>query len=227
MDLARINEKIDISDRTEFMRQTYSHLLLAILGFIAIEAFLFNSGLATKIVPVMLSVNWLIILGAFMIVGQLASSVSMNSMSLGAQYAALTAFVLAEAIIFLPLLYVAQMQFGVEIVFQAGLITALAFSGLTAIVFMTRKDFSFMGIFIKWAGICALLLIAASVLFSFQLGIVFAVAMVCLAGGAILYDTSNIIHHYPNDRYVSAALKLFASVALMLYYVIIILMERR
>ena len=45
-------------------------------------------------------------------------------------------------------------------------------------------------------------------------------AMVGLAGGAILYDTSNVLHHYPQDRYVGASLALFASVALMLWYVL-------
>lgn len=227
MDLVKISESIDISDRTDFLRKTYSHLFAAILGFIALEVIFFQSGIAQAIAPTMLSVSWLIVLGAFMIVGQLASYVSMNSMSRTNQYLALGAFVLAEALIFVPLLFVAQYQFGVDIIYQAGMITVVAFSGLTALVFFTKKDFSFLGIFIKWAGICALLLIVASVLFSFQLGLVFAIAMVCLAGGAILYDTSNVIHHFPNDRYVSAALQLFASVALMLWYVLIILMERR
>ena len=63
--------------------------------------------------------------------------------------------------------------------------------------------------------IVALVLIVAGVLFGFELGTFFSVAMVGLAGGAILYDTSNVLRHYPEDRYVAAALSLFASVALM------------
>jgi FtsH-binding integral membrane protein len=51
--------------------------------------------------------------------------------------------------------------------------------------------------------------------------------MVALAGGAILYDTSNVLHHYPEDRYVAAALELFASVALMLWYVLRLFLSRR
>ena len=65
----------------------------------------------------------------------------------------------------------------------------------------------------------------AGVLFGFNLGLFFSVAMVALAGGAILYDTSNVIHHYPEDRYVSAALQLFASVVLLLWYILRIFMH--
>jgi FtsH-binding integral membrane protein len=41
------------------------------------------------------------------------------------------------------------------------------------------------------------------------------------------YDTSNVLHHYPEDRYVGAALELFASVAMMLWYVLRLFMSRR
>ena len=48
-------------------------------------------------------------------------------------------------------------------------------------------------------------------------------AMVVLASGYILYDTSNILHHYRTNQHVAAALALFASVALLFWYVIRIL----
>ena len=44
--------------------------------------------------------------------------------------------------------------------------------------------------------------------------------MVGFAGAAVLYDTSNVLHHHAEDRYVAAALELFASVALMFWYVL-------
>jgi FtsH-binding integral membrane protein len=91
---------------------------------------------------------------------------------------------------------------------------------------MTRKDFSFLGGILRWGFIVALVLIVAGVLFGFQLGTFFSVAMIGLAGAAILYDTSNILHHYPEDRYVAGALELFSSVALMFWYVISLLLSR-
>jgi FtsH-binding integral membrane protein len=50
--------------------------------------------------------------------------------------------------------------------------------------------------------------------------------MIGFAGAAILYDTSNIMRNYPEDRYVAAALELFASIALMFWYVLRLFMSR-
>lgn len=69
-------------------------------------------------------------------------------------------------------------------------------------------------------------LIVVSVLFGFSLGTIFAGAMALLASGSILYTTSNILHHYRTDQSVSAALSLFASVALLFYYILMIFMSR-
>jgi len=107
------------------------------------------------------------------------------------------------------------------------LLLFFGFAGLTLIVLLTRKDFSFLRGILWWGGIVALVLIVAGTIFGFQLGTYFSVAMVALAGGAILYDTSNVLHHYPEDRYVGAALELFASVAMMLWYVLRLFMSRR
>ena len=105
--------------------------------------------------------------------------------------------------------------------------TFFAFAALTLVVFLTRKDFSFLRGILMWGGIIGLLLIVAGAIFGFNLGTYFSVGMVALAGASILYDTSNVLHHYPEDRYVAAALELFASVALMLWYVLRLLMSRR
>ena len=78
-----------------------------------------------------------------------------------------------------------------------------------------------------WGGIGALVLIAAGILFGFQLGVFFSVGMVVFAGAAILYDTSNVIHHFPEDRHVGAALELFASVALLFWYVLRLFLASR
>ncbi|HTI99948.1 MAG TPA: Bax inhibitor-1 family protein, partial [Dongiaceae bacterium] len=106
-------------------------------------------------------------------------------------------------------------------------VTFIGFTGLTLIVFLTRKDFSFLRGLLFWGGIVALTAIVGGVLFGFQLGTFFSVAMVALAGAAILYDTSNVLHHYPADRHVAAALELFASVALMFWYVLRLFLSSR
>jgi FtsH-binding integral membrane protein len=138
---------------------------------------------------------------------------------MAAQYAALGTYVLVWSVLFvLPLAYAAISVPGA--ITSAAQVTVLGFAGLTAVVFTTRKDFSFLGAVLRWAGLCALLLIVAGLIFGFQLGTFFSVAMVAFAGGAILFDTSNVLHHYPENRHVGAALQLFASVAMLFWYVL-------
>jgi hypothetical protein len=195
------------------------------LGFAAIESYLFSTGAGQQLAERMLGMNWLLILGAFMVVGWLASHVAHRVESKPLQYVALAGFVAAEAIIFVPLLYIAMLTQPAVIESAAG-VTLLGTAGLTAVAFMTRKDFSFLRGLLMWGGILALVAIAGGVLFGFALGTWFSVAMIGFAGAAVLYDTSNVLHHYPEDRYVGAALELFASIALMFWYVLRLFMSR-
>ena len=218
---------LDTDARAAFIARTYLHLFGAIVLFTGIETFFFASGLAYPMAEAMLSVNWLFILGGFMIVSWFASRAARSATSRPAQYAALGAFVLAQAIIFVPLLAMAMLITGDgSLIRSAALVTLAGFAGLTAIVFMTRKDFSFLGGLLKWGFVVALVLIVAGAIFGFQLGTFFSVGMVALAGAAVLYDTSKILLHYPEDGHVSASLELFASVALMFWYILQLFMRR-
>ncbi len=210
---------LEVDARATFVTRTYTHLFGAIIGFTLIEMFLFNSGLAYSIARAIFSTSWLLALGGFMVVGWFASRVAHSAESMGAQYGALTLFVCAEAVLFAPLLVVAE-NYAPGAIQSAASVTLLGFAGLTTVAFVSRKDFSFLGSVLKWGFLVALVLIVAGVLFGFQLGTFFTVAMIALAGGAILYDTSNVLHHYPEDRYVAASLELFASVALLFWYVL-------
>jgi FtsH-binding integral membrane protein len=217
--------ELSVESRSTFIWRTYGHVAAAILLFAGIETYLFESGLAGPMAQSMLGFNWLLILGAFMVVGWLATHVAHRTQSKPMQYVALVGFVVAEAIIFVPLLAIAiASQPG--IVESAVGVTLLGTAGLTAVAFITRKDFSFLRSILVWGGVLALVGIVASVLFGFALGTWFSVAMIGFAGAAVLYDTSNILHHYPEDRYVGAALELFASIALMFWYVLRLFMSR-
>jgi FtsH-binding integral membrane protein len=212
--------------RVVFIRRTYGHLLAAIAGFAAIEAVAFSLGIAQKVGDVLLrggNMGWLLVLGGFAIVGTMASRAAARAVSLSAQRGALAGYVVAEALIFMPLLALA----GPNTVASAGLVTILGFSALTGIAVTSKRDFSFLGSLLKWVGIMAIVAIVGSLLFGLTLGTWFSVAMIALAGGAILFSTSRVLRHYPEDRYVSAALELFASVALMLWYVVRLFMSRR
>jgi FtsH-binding integral membrane protein len=210
--------------RSRFITRTYNHLFGAIVAFTALEIALFKSGFAEVIARAMLGGSWLIVLGGFTLASWLFTRIAHTAETLAAQYLALLGFVVAEAIVFIPLLFVAN-AYAPGTIQSAGIVTMLGFAGLTAVAFVTKKDFSFMRSLLVWGGVVALVAIVASVLFGFALGTFFSVAMVGLAGCAILYDTSNVLRAYPEDRYVGAALQLFASVAMMFWYVLRIFMS--
>lgn len=217
---------IGVDARARFITRTYNHLLGAIVGFTIFEWILFSTGTAESIARSLLGVNWLLVLGGFMLVSWAASRAAMSSTSRSTQYAALAGFVVAEGIIFVPLLYIAN-EVAPGAIQSAALVTLLGFGGLTAVAMRTRKDFSFLGGMLRWGFVVALVAIVGGVVFGFELGTWFCVAMVGFAGAAILYDTSNVLHHFPEDRYVAASLQLFASVALMFWYVLQLFISRR
>ncbi|MGE0192224.1 MAG: Bax inhibitor-1 family protein [Planctomycetota bacterium] len=217
------------AQRGVFLQRTYSALLGAVLGLCLTLTLFFQLGWAEPMARAMVGGKgtWLLVLGAFMLVGWFGSRVAMNAKSLAAQYTALFAYVLAEALILTPILYVAH-TFYPGVITQAAVLTIAGFTGLTAIVFLTKKDFSFLGGIVRYGFMVALLLIVASLLFGgFTLGLWFSGAMILLAGASILWSTSEILREFPDDRYVGAALSLFASVAVLFFYVLRLLMSLR
>jgi FtsH-binding integral membrane protein len=170
--------------------------------------------------------SWLIVLGAFMGVSYLASSWANSQTSSGMQYAGLALYVVAEAIIFVPLLFMAANFSSGDVIPKAGIVTLGLFLGITSVVFLTRKDFSFLGPILAIGGFVALGFIVASILFGFSLGSLFAFVMVAFAGTAILYETSNVLHRYHTTQHVAASLTLFAAIALLFWYILSIFSSR-
>ena len=216
--------QLAVEDRSNFIWKCYAHVVGAIMAFAGVSAYLYTSGISAAIAAPMLG-NWLLVLGAFMLVGWGASHAAHRVQSTAAQYAALAVFVFAEAIIFAPLLLVAEMKAPGTIDSAAG-VTILGSVGLIATAMITRKDFSFLRGLLVWGFFIAIALIIAGALFGFALGTWFSVAMIGFAGAAVLYDTSKILHHYPQDKHVAASLELFASIALMFWYVLQLFMSR-
>ena len=62
--------------RSKFITRTYNHVAAAILLFTAIEMWLFSSGRVVPLSEWLLSFNWLLIIGALMLVGWLATHVA-------------------------------------------------------------------------------------------------------------------------------------------------------
>lgn len=214
------------SERAKFIQQTYTHLAGAVGAFVLVEFLLFQTGIAATLTSFVAAsrFSWLAILGGFALLGWFSRELAGKADAVQTQYIGLGIYVIAEALIFAPLLFIAAYFSDPTVIPTAAILTLLLFGGLTTIAFTTRKDFSFLGSILKIAGFVAIGLIICSVLFGFTLGLIFSVAMVIFAAAAILYDTSKIMHHYSTEHYVAASLALFASVALLFWYVLRIVM---
>jgi len=228
---APIAAHADTWERTQFIRRTYLHLAGAIGAFAMIAAVML-----TTFEPTVARMvewlgtgrwNWLLVIGAFMGVGYLANHWASSNTSKGKQYAGLGLYVIAEAFIFLPLLYIAN-RFYPGSIQSAAVMTGVIFGGLTLVVMMTKKDFSFLRNILWLGSLAAFGFILCSIFFSGGglLGPLFATVMIVLMAGYILYFTSNVLLHYHTSQPVAASLALFASVATMFYYVLILFMGR-
>lgn len=215
------------NERAKFIQQTYLHLAGAIAAFIVVSYLLLQTGIAGAIASFVFGsrFSWLLILGAFGILGWLARGLAAKADSVGTQYAGLGLYVVLQALLFAPLLFVAVFFSDPTVLPTAGILTLLLFAGLTAIAFTTRTDFTFLGGILKIGGFVALGIILCSILFGFTLGLLFSAIMVIFASAAILYDTSNVMRHYSPQQYVAASLELFASVALLFWYILQIVMS--
>jgi FtsH-binding integral membrane protein len=220
-------------ERTSFIIKTYLYLFGAIAALIGIEVFLFTAlGIEnmTKVTQAMLgngSFSWLLVLGAFMLVSWVANSWAMNATSSAMQHAGLALYVVAMSVIMIPLLCLAQIVTGdSKVIVSAATATAGLFALLTLTVFITRKDFSFLRSILMFGGFAALGLIFTAIVFEFSLGPIFMYAMIALMCGYILYDTSNVLHHYRIGQHVAAALALFASVVTLFWYILQLFLSR-
>ncbi len=211
-----------LGDRAKFITKTYNHLLVAIFAFVLISVGLYESGTSAEIY------NFFRGLGTFGLIsmvilfvgtGWVASRFAHTVESKAVQYINLVIFTTLYAVFFSPLLLVAAVK-APGVIQSAAVVTLVGTAILTAIVFYTRKDFSFLRGIVMWGFGLGLLAIMGGLTFGFHLGTWFSVAMIGISGAAILYDTSNILHHYPEDRYVGAAISLFSSIAMMFIYVL-------
>lgn len=223
-------DQASVDVRAQFIVRVYAHLFLAVTAFALLEAVLLQLPITDRIMERMIGggagMSWLLVLGAFMLVSTVANRWAHSDTSLGRQYAGLGLYVVGEAIIFVPLLYMAAFYGGAGVIPTAAIVTGCVFTGLTSVVFFTRKNFSFLQPFLGVLGMAAMGLIVVSILFGFSLGILFTVAMIAFAAAYILFTTSNILHEYRTDQYVAASLALFASVALLFWYILQLFMSR-
>jgi hypothetical protein len=217
-----------VSERVAFIRRTYGHLVGAILAFVGLEMLLFETGLAYEIAGFAFGapLGYLVIFLLFMLTGWIGERWARTGATPGMQYLGLGTCVVAEAVIFAPLLVYASAFSGPELIPAAAVTTVCAFAGLSIVVFTTRKDFSFLGPVLGILSLVGLGVIIASWIFGLGgLGLWIAVGLALLVSGYVLYYTSKVLYHYRTDQHVAASLALFSSIATMFWYIIQIFMH--
>jgi hypothetical protein len=166
-----------VDARRTFIRKTYTHLAAAVYAFVAISWLFYEIGLGNWMWGVMGQGQWtwLIILGGFVAVSWIADSWARSSTSLAMQYAGLFLYVAAESVIFAPLLAFAAGQTitfqglgTMQIIPAAAGTTLLLFGVMTAVAFLTKQDFSFLGSLLRIAMISAVILIVFSLFTDFK-----------------------------------------------------------
>ncbi|TDS55923.1 Bax inhibitor-1/YccA family protein [Myroides indicus] len=216
--------------KTKFYRKTYSNLALGVLVFIILETILLNTPFVVNGMFNLIGMgkfSWLLILGAFMGVTWFAQNLTYKSANKTQQYAGFFLYVLAQAFLFVPLLTMALVMTGdTSLITQAAILTLALFAGLTGVVFGSNANFSFLRSILTIGFFVAIGTIVAGMLFGFNLGLWFSLAMVALASGSILYSTWQIKNEYAANQYIPAALSLFASLMLLFWYILRILMSR-
>ena len=220
-----------VSERVAFIRRTYATLGGAVLAWVGASTALIATGVAEQILRDVFFANrmsWLFLMIVFIVGSVAAQYMARSRSSVGTQYAGLALYVGLYTLLFVPILTIAsQPKFGgsAHLPLQAGIVTLAVFGGLTLAVFVSGKDFSFMGPVLMVGSFAALGVILAAVLFGFSLGLLFSALMVALFAGYIIYDTSNVIHRYGTSEHVAASMALFGSFAMLFYYILSIFMS--
>ncbi|MBX3439774.1 MAG: US12 family protein [Planctomycetaceae bacterium] len=212
--------------RAGFIRRTYAHLFAAVAAFACLTGYFLTSGvLEGPMMRIIQNNQWFLVFGGFMVVSWIASWMANSGASPAVQYFGLILYTVAQAVFFVPLLMFAQaFAGGNSLIMQAGALTLIIFGGLTLTVMITGADFSFLRTGLALAGLATLGLIVVSFFMGWNLGLWFVLGVIVLMCGYILYDTSNVLHHYRTDQYVAASLALFASLATLFWYMIRLLM---
>jgi FtsH-binding integral membrane protein len=247
---------LGVSDRVSFLRKTYAHLGVSLLAFAALTGLLFKyaPGLTWKLstlfgTSVMAMIGLVVVL-VLMMYG--AQWLARNENSRGLQYAGLALGIALQTFLLLPLIWVLMIKFSgtpmavhlesihyngypvaalqgsaLTILMQAVVITLAIFVGLSLVVFITKKDFSFMRGALVICSFALLGVALASILFGFTLGALFSGFVILLMAGYILYETSAIMKDFPPTMYVAAALMLFTTVATLFWHVLRVLIALR
>ncbi|MAE77253.1 MAG: hypothetical protein CMJ85_10340 [Planctomycetes bacterium] len=206
--------KASSAERLTFLRKTYSLVLLGIAVFASTAMAAQEVGVVNDIAKSLFGMGWLLMLvwiGSAFLVRAVARTPGVGMVL----YLAYAAFL---GIMITPLLLDATDSVG-----PAAIMTLSIFGGLTAYVFVTKHDFSFLGGILA-IGMFAMIGIAiVGMIFGLQMGAWYSIGGALLFSGYILYDTSNILHRCRIDEPLPAAIELFVDIVMLFWFILSLL----
>jgi len=235
---------LGVSDRVSFLRRTYAHLGGALIAFALLTGAImkFAPGFSWSVATVS---PWVAII-LFVLVNMGAQRLAMSETSRGLQYLGLGLAVGAWSLLLQNMIWFVMLKFGTNamvaadghlipvmsstaatIITESVVITLAIFIGLTATVFVTRKDFTFLRGVLSIGTFAILGVIIASLIFGFTFGALLSGFVVLLMAGYILYQTTLVMNYFPPSAHVAAALMLFGTVATLFIHVLNIMASMR
>jgi len=226
-------EDAPTEEQVIFYRKTYLTAGFSFLAWVFVIFGLFHSNIAQGLLDTMGNVSWLLVLGIFLATSFICGKLQFSDKT-GLQYLGLGIYIVAYAIIFLPIINFAveHVCYGdwysaVDTVFMPALVAVgTIFAALTAMVFLTQKDFSFLKNFVVFGSFLAIGAIVIFSLTEMSMGSWFAIAMIVLMSGTILYETHKIKTEFNTTQYIGAGATLFASFMILLWYFIKLFIDR-
>jgi uncharacterized protein len=215
-----VSSQTDSAKKT-FLIRTYSHLMLCVAIFAACLYFMVTSKVVLSAIIGIYSIPFAPFIILAGIIGlSFATTFLVNSASKPLQYAGLVLYPIMEAFLFVPMILSFLGKGAIASLVNASWLTVVVFGILSAVVFVTKPDLGFLSKFLMFASIGSIVCIVLALIFGFTLGTWFTVAMIALAAGYILYETSEIMNTNDTENYVGAGLALFASVAMLFFYIL-------
>jgi FtsH-binding integral membrane protein len=211
--------EVSVSERLAFIRKVYALFFVATLFAIG------GALLGLAFPPLMLLAAQHPIITFLVLIGGVMGAQAVRHVP-GVNLVALFGFTTLTGVMISPVLYVIG-QTNPASILQAGVLTVVIFGGLTAYVFISGRDFSFLRGMVT-VGLLVVIGAGLTNIFVGSIGLGFAIAAAALLlfAGFVLYDTSNIIRRYPTNEYVAGALSLYLD-AFNIFLALLRLLNRR
>lgn len=220
-----------LDSRMAFVRRTYAHLLgeLAAVGLVTYLAL--RTPALSDLAWTLMASRWYVYVLCFFGVSLVTRAMLAGQRSIGIQYTAAAIWVFFLGLLVTPLAMVAQRVTGsYAILGQGAILTGCVFTGITAYVFFTKKDFSFLGgalWMISWIAFGLGIILSIFGGFGDKTALLYSCGMVLLLGGWVLYDTSKVLHHRHVNEHVAASVDLLVDFVYMFIYIVSILLRSR